>query len=222
MSTRYNFTKTGIAKPIAADDYFKKNFALYVDMSYADPDLSIDTLEPLDETTLAELQTLVDNYVDPDVFLVLKSTITDPANSKATSSTSPMVVQTFIFASRDTDGQGVLNSMKTVIEYSTPDVSTFAGEELLECTTTFQIYCYTRSVLLTSVDVNVDDILASWQTMANNSETGPRSVFRSIQIEGLRTLVTDYDCIWQYKLAVSNTDVTARAHGIQWLYYDLY
>lgn len=217
---QYNFIKPGINKVYAFVPYLQTNFPLYNNLSYTDPDLYIHTTSDLTPEQLLQLQAVIENYVDPEVFLVLSSSMTDPYRSIATSSSTPVSILTFIMSCNDPN-HGMLNSFKTVMEYSTTDVSLLESGPT-NCTMTFELYNQSSNVLLNSVTVDVSDIIQSWQTMAQNQETGPRSVFRSFMIEGIRHYLDQTsDCIWQFKVGISNTNVSVVSHSVQSLYYNV-
>ena len=60
-----------------------------------------------------------------------------------------------------------------------------------------------------------------WNADANASGTGSRVDYETFMIQGLRTKVANYDCIWQLKLAVSDPRMSARLNSLQTLYYNL-
>jgi hypothetical protein len=216
--SQYTFDKPGIQKIFAFVPYIQTNFPLYQDLNYTDPTLVIDTTAVLTDTELATLTTLVADYVDPAVFLTLSSNVTDPfISTPIIDSTSLTSISTFIKSSRDPNN-GVLNAFKTVFEYSTPDVSVFATGDTTT-SLTFQLYDLTNSVELQIVTVDISDIVQTWQTMAQASQTGPQSVFRTFMIEGVRNYISGDDCIWQFKVALSNANVYVQSHSVQSLYY---
>jgi hypothetical protein len=146
--------------------------------------------------------------------------MTDPYRSIATSSATPIPVLTFIMSCNDPN-HAMLNAFKTVMEYSTKDVALFQSAST-DCTLSFELYNHSTDVLLTSATVDVSDIVQSWKTMAQNGETGPASVYRSFMIEGLRHYLDQTsDCIWQFKIGISNADVCVVSHSVQSLYYQV-
>jgi len=214
----YNFTKAGIQKPFAFDPYLKANFPLYEDFTYTDPDLSIDTTQVLTQPELDQLTTLVNDYVDPAEFLVLNTTDADSSRSLSTTSSSLATVQTFIFSPSDANG-AVFDAMKTVIEYTTSDITAFSGST--GASASFQIYDYTRSVPISTTNIDVSDIVTTWNTNAGLGGTGPATVYRSVLVQGLRHQIANYDCIWQFKISISDPNITVTTHSIQRLYYDV-
>lgn len=212
---QYTFTKAGVQKTYALDAYLAENFPLYQDMSYSDPDLAVNTTASLTAGELDTLTTLVNDYVDPEVFLVLNSTFTDATWSKVSSSPTLIPVQTFIFTPQSPGGDATFNAFKTILSYTTEDVTAFTG--VTDCSATLQIYDLTRNVEIASDVIDIMDIITTWQGMGSGSNT----VFRSAMIEGLRNSIANYDCIWQLKISVTNANVIVRSHSIQKLYYNV-
>ncbi len=168
----------------------------------------------------AAMRAAVAAYVDPAEFLMLNTTIPDTLRSKTTSSTTPEVVQTFIYCNNNFFGNATFNSIKTIFEYTTSDVSlwsTFTGS----LTVTYDVYCYTRGITLSTNTIDLTDLANTWKTAALNLETGPRTVFRSFMIEGMRHVVADYDCLWNYIVGVSDPKLSVTIHAKQMLYYDI-
>ncbi len=215
----YNFTKSGILKPYALDVYLKNNFALYEDFSYSDPDLSIDTTAVLTNSELDTLTTLVENYVDPAVFLQLDMTINDASMSDRTSQSVLTPVNSFIFSPLNPIGSSTFNALKVILEYATSDIALFATGSVAG-TAVFQIYDYTQSVIIGEIEIDITSIFTAWQTAAQ-TESGPRYTLKTIMLEGLRNVVSETDCIWQFKLSISNANASVRTTGMQRLFYNL-
>ena len=215
----YHFTKSGILKPYALDVYLTQNFSLYEDFSYSDPDLSIDTTATLNSAELEILTTLVENYTDPAVFLQLDMTINDASMSDRTSEPVLVAVNSFIFSALNPVGSSTFNALKVILEYSTNDIALFKIGST-EGTAVFQIYDYTRSVIIKEVEIDITSIFTAWQTAAQ-IESGPRYTLKTVMMEGLRNLVATTDCIWQFRLSISNANASVRTTGMQRLYYNL-
>lgn len=217
--SQYSYNKSGIGKVYAFEATIR-NVPKYNGYTYTDPDLIIFTTESLTNEELASLETTIQNYSDPAVFLVLNSTIPDTIRSKTTNSTTPDVVQTFIFTNSNQYGTGTFNAIKTVLEYSTDDVSQWTDFDG-QLTVTFEIYCYTRAFTIGNYTINVTDVANSWKQMALTNETGSRTVYRTFLVEGLRNVVANHDCLWNYILNVSDSNLKATIHAKQMLYYDI-
>lgn len=217
----YNYIKPNVNIPNALTEYLQNNYPLFGNMSYSDPDLTVNTTSLLTSEQETEAQTVVDNYVDPDEFLTLDVTTTDFSWSKSTNSADPVAVQTFIFSPNTPNANGsTFDALKTVMDYSTDDVSVFSNGPT-GCTVTFQIYDQTRDYLLVNNSIDITDIVTTWQGLAQGGATGPQKVLRSHLVQGLRNLITNYDCIWQLQYGVTDPNVTVRSHGVQSLYYNI-
>lgn len=215
----YIFSKPGVAKVYALEASLKTTPS-YSYFSYTDPELLIGTTQPLTDTQYTQLETLINNYTDPAVFLVLNSTVPDTIRSSPTNSQSPEIVQSFIFTNTNMYGSGTFNSIKTVLEYSTQDVTQWANFSG-NLTVQFQLHDYTRDKSICMNTINVTDIANSWKQMATSGATGPRKVFRSFQVDGLRNNSPNYDCLWNYILSVSDPKLTVTIQSKQMLYYDI-
>lgn len=222
MSHSYTFEKSGVLKPYALDSQARAQFTSFQGLNYGDPTLVLQFDSPLSPETLASVTQFVNNYTDPEVFLQLNSTITDSTMSKPTSSLTPQIIQTFIWPVTSSEGSGVFNAFKSVLEYSCPDISVFANiDPQATFFATYQIYCHTRNILLEDHNIDITSIVQNWRALAQNGESGPRSEFRTFMIEGMRTKVANFDCVWHIRAAVSDSNISLIKHGVQMLYYDL-
>ena len=216
----YDFSKTGVNKIGALQREIENGVPYYSYFNYNGDTLTIVTTQALTTEELQTVQTLVDNYVDPEYFLTLTSSATDATRSYSTNSLTPEVVQSFIYTATDSLGNGTFNAIKTVIEYKTENVetwSTFTGP----LTINFRIRCFTRDYLLSNNTITITDIGNTWKTAALNLETGKRSEYRTFMVEGLRNYVANYDCIWVYEVAVSDPRLYVTLHSKQMLYYNI-
>jgi hypothetical protein len=223
MSTYY-FTKSGILKFYALDRDLRQSVPNYTGASYDEPSLSVVTSVALSESELTALGELITNYSDPAVFLELISTSTDATRSETTNSSTPSVVQSFIYSVTGADGNGVFNAIKSVIEYRTDDVSywaNFSGS----LTATVSIKCYTRDYTFTTETLDITSVANSWKAMALDDPSGTVNkvdkVYKTCMLEGLRNFVANYDCIWVYVISVSNPNVYMTIHAKQMLYYNV-
>lgn len=195
--------------------------AKYLSYMYSDPSLTIETTEALTEGELTTLTTIITDYTDPAIYLELASTITDAGVSTLTNSTTPEVVQTYIYTNTNSDGVGVFNAIKTVIEYSTDNVENFllfTGSASI----TFTIKCLTRNFVISTNTIDITDIKNGWKTIAENLGTGKQKEYRTFLVEGLRDVVANYDCLWQYIISVSDPRIFVKLHAKQCLYYNIY
>jgi hypothetical protein len=217
----YNYTKSGVQIPDAFQVYLTQNYPLFEGMTYTDPDLEVYTSGVLDGAQEITAQSVVDAYVDPAEYLTLNYTATDHTWSKATTESTPTVVETFIFSPNtpNADG-GVFDAVKTVMSYTTDDVTLFETGPTA-CTITFQIYDATRNLVLTEHFIDISDILEDWQADAIAQGTGSRIAHRTFMAQALRHVMVNYDTIWQLRYATSDSRVKVRSHGFQSLYYNV-
>ncbi len=218
--TIYNFTKAGIGKMGAFEKQIRPT-AKFLSYMYSDPSLTIETTEALTEGELTTLTTIITDYTDPAIYLELASTITDAGVSTLTNSTTPEVVQTYIYTNTNSDGVGLFNAIKTVIEYSTDNVENFADFEG-SASITFTIKCLTRNFVISTNTIDITDIKNGWKTIAENLGTGKQKEYRTFLVEGLRDVVANYDCLWQYIISVSDPRIFVKLHAKQCLYYNIY
>lgn len=216
---QYSFNKSGISKIYAFEPAIR-NTPHFDGYSYTDPDLVVYTSDDLSNEELSTLQTSIENYSDPAVFLVLNSTIPDTVRSATTNSTTPQTVQTFIYTNTNLNGNATFNAIKTVLEYSTDDVSQWA-DFTGPLTVNFEIFCYTRSITISNLNIDITSVGNNWKQMALNNNTGPHTVYKTFLIEGLRNSVAKYDCLWNYILSVSDSKLKTTIHAKQMLYYDI-
>jgi hypothetical protein len=221
--SEYNFEKTGIEKFIAIDNQIRTllTSTVYDGSNYNGTTLTVLTSRELTGQELTDLTELITNYTDPAVYLELLSTMTDASRSYQVNALSPSTVQSFIYTNTDSSGNGVFNAIKTILEFSTDDValwSLFSGSLIV----TYKLLCYTRNLTLFEETLDITDIANTWKSNALSLETGPKTVFRTHMVEGLRTVVADYDCVWNFMLTVSDAKLKTAIHCKQMLYYNIY
>lgn len=219
MST-YTFTKMGILKPFALDSLLKHTFVWYVSMVYSDDIVTVTTSIELDQSQTDELTTVINNYTDPEEFLQLNTTMTDYACSASTNATSPQIVQTIIYSyNTPLQGNSTLDAFKSVVKFSTDDVTLFSSET--SATFTLSIRCKTRGIIVQSQNFDISNIILEWKALAENNTTGYVESYKSVMIQNLRGLIANYDCIWQLAICTSNSNITSSLNSLQSLYYDI-
>lgn len=221
----YNFTKT-IQKPIAFEDYLAKNFLVQISVSIELNTVHIGTETELTSEQLTLLTTLITDYTDPEVFLQLARTESMIGASESTTSNVYKDVQTFIYESVvDSEGNNVnsdgtkLDVLKSILKVTTDDLSLVG--DLSTGTVDIQLYDSTRDILIDEISVDISSILADWQTRSQNNETGPATAYQSFMIYGLLDKGTSFDCIWTFRLAVSDSRIKVRLNALQKLFYYL-
>jgi hypothetical protein len=218
---QYTFTKV-ITKFNAFVKYMSDNLILHSGMSLQGDILIIEFPEALSTEELNNLTELVTNYEDPLIFLTFSHTETYPMFSSRTTTELPSVIvgdkkvlQTFIFSNKDAENT-ILNSLKTVIEYTCPLVENFTG---ISGIANFEIYDIDRNVSISNLDIPLDEISTTWETMRANGVTGPNTIFRSVFITDLRSSVADYDCKWQFRGKTNSPLFNFKLNSLQYIFY---
>lgn len=219
MST-LTFQKAGIQKFFALSDAVTQVIP-NTGMWYNDPEIKIQTDTELTQEQITNIQSIIDNYTDPAVYLQLNSTTTDVNTSKTTNSTTLDTIKTFIFACTNQFGTGTFNAIKTVVEYSCVSATPFASFESTNATATIEIYDRSRDIVLESHTIDISSVIAQWKQNAENGDSSAQSAFRSFMVEGMRNHITSFDTIWQIRACVSDPNIRMTLHGLQFLYYDL-
>ena len=211
----YNFTKI-VAKSYAFDDYLvHHNFTIPITVSTNDDQLIISTEHELTVSELELLTVLVNGYTDPAIFLQLSHTENLSGVSQSTSSSTLTDVQALIFPSNiNTDNGTKIDAVKTILKV-TADLAQIA--DLNEATATIQIHDYTRDVLISTITVNLGEILAEWKA---SEETGSVLAYKSVMFSGLINKCTNYDLIWSFRLSVSDSRLNVSLNGLQKLFYN--
>jgi len=223
--SNYSFNIT-VNKPPAFEAYLAQNFtAVPYSDSIEQGTVIITTQTALTDAQLASLTTIVNAYVDPAVFFELARTESTIGVSESNMTTGLNDVHSFIFeAVYDQQGNSilsdgtVLDSLKTIIKLTTADVSTCT--DLSSGTVTVELYDHCRHLTIYTQTIDITSILTSWQTLANNGQTGLVTAYKSIQIFGLSQYGTSFDCIWIFRIAVSDIRIKARLNGLQKLFYN--
>lgn len=167
---------------------------------------------------------LVNDYVDPSVFLQFHHTETIALHSHFTkdtdisSSDDLSIIQTLIFSANKCNGGDVLDTAKTVVEYYCPNPQLFtetSGSIILE------LYDITRDVIISSQTIDLEEIATNWNTLAASGSTSPNTMYKSFSFTGLMNKTPSYDCIWQFRGVASHASFTFRINGLQYIYYDI-
>ena len=237
MSSYYQFPNINCGKAGACDAYIRANIN-----NKNDPNLNwlsnfqgISTVpliiycsSPLTDGELAGLTTLINAYVDPAIFLSFNHVETFPSHTPSTNNLSNsiindnLVLQTFIFSAKQ-ENNVVLDSAKTIVEFICPNVKNFLNittGSTLE--TGLCIQDITRNIMISSQDVNIDNIITIWHDLAATGSTQSNSQFKAVQYTGLMNKNPSYDCIWQLcSPAPFDSNFTFRCHSLQYIYYDV-
>jgi hypothetical protein len=221
----YNFTKE-ISILLAFDNYMKyNNSPLYDGSNLSGFNLNVLTTSELNSEQIVIMNQLVNEYIEAPYYLDLTRTESTTLHSHYTSdsdlvqSNNKSVVQTLIFNNINEDSGDLLNCVKTVLEYNTPNLQNFIN--ITSGSIDFEIYDITRDYLIFSDTIDISSITNNWNTLAQTGSTsGNNTVYKSFMCTGLLDKTTDYDCIWQFRMATSSPNFNARMNGLQYLFYN--
>jgi hypothetical protein len=227
MAFQYPFTKT-VTKADAFDAYLKQYISWlsdYQGASTTDVQVIIFVDRQLTTQEQTDLQTLIDNYTDPAVWLTFDHVETMALHSHFTDDVDNLIIdgqdvlQTYIFCNRNTP-QTVLDSMKTIVEYKCADVSAFANNTTGNIT--LSLYDISRDVEILSGNIELAEIGTRWNTLAQQGNVTSDTVFRSVQFYGLMNTVPNYDCVWQIRGSTEPPGTfTYRINGLQYIFYNV-
>jgi hypothetical protein len=190
-----------------------------------DPSTTTFTLYLSKELTtqeLTDLTTLLQNHNDPAYWTTLAKVESTSLHVDLTNSTITIPLSTFIFCPNDMDN-AKLDSLKILVQYHTPQLESFLNFDTESVNTiTLELYCLTRNLLLLTKTVGINDILIDWKTRANNSETGAFDKWKTLQLYNLHSVITSFDCIWQFRLSVSNPLVYVALTSLERIFYEFH
>lgn len=221
MSFEYTFDKA-ITKAAAFNAYLRARTPNFNGVVNSPSQVTIFTTQELSEQDRSKLQSDIEAYIDPEYWLVLDHTESIPFTSSVSSGSSPFVIQSYIESPPNTNDGTVCDSIKTIIEYSTSDVTVFSNWDVNThpLTATFDIYCLSYNNVVVSVDINLNEVGQKWKDDANNGKTGPAIYWKSLQLVGLKDKYpVDADCIRQYRISLSDTNISAKMNCLQKLFY---
>jgi len=223
--TTYEFTKM-IYLTDAFTAYMNTNYSpLFCGFSYTGSTLTIGMADILTSEQLATVTTLVNNYVDPPYFMNFSNTVSLPLHSHYTSDPDLteidglFVLQTFIYQSNQDTNQ-VLDGLKTIVEYNTPNVQNYINST--SGTVSVQLYDLTRNIIITQsqIDLGTENIATQWNDLAQTGSTIGNTIYKSHQFFGVSNRSTGYDCVWQLRARTSDPYFNIRLNGLQYIYYD--
>lgn len=193
---------------------------IYSDSNYVHHVVFKDTPTQEQET---QLDTIIDGYVDPPYFLTLAGTEENFFNSSlCVNSTTPFLIQTFIvtptrkmYSEQLGNISTVLADMKVVSTIEIEDTNALqtwdSSNNPVEMTIT--IFDVTRNIDIKTCVFDVSDVVLDMKM------NGGVDRWKTYQIYGLKDLIADYDCIWQFKIHINNPMVGVGLNSLQRLYY---
>lgn len=207
----YSFNKL-VTKITSLQDFLLSHISYEViAFDYSENILVIHTFIELDTEQLEHLNTLVNDFVEPDEYLLLNYVQTDFSSSDSCNSLDYSPVKHFIHPCDINNG--IFNTYKMIIEYSC--ISTTPFDSVTNASMSLSVFCETRQVQLTETITDISTIINEWKT-----KTGPQNTFKTISINGFRQFNIDYDTIRTFKLKVSDSNITVRMHTLQSLFYN--
>lgn len=225
----YSYSNIVVKKPQAMYDNLLKEFP---EFSTSNPDnvglstenyssATVSFITELNEEQIQRLNNFIANYVDPDVYLTLTQSLSDSARTRSTNSLTLEPVSTFILSSKSADQNNTFNSLKTIIELDCSSTEPFSSLQDTTSFVTIQIYDITRNLVIGTFNVDISNYILKWKNLALNNVFDKQVEYKTFQVEGLRLLTADHDCIWQFRIAVSNTNINVTLNSLQYLYYNV-
>jgi hypothetical protein len=195
----------------------------YMDHDFMYPAVDLRWNEELDETERAEVQALIDTYVEPAYYLNFHHVENHCLNTTVNSSGSPALLQTFI-VSPDipaVDGKGQVDSylgdLKTIAEFLLDDTSVLTNWDDSPVSVVVKVHCLTKGVDIATHTTDITSILTNWK----NNPASSYTAFESIQMYGFYGTLPDYDCIWQLYAHVTLPGVGVKFNSLQKIYYQV-
>jgi len=224
MNFEYTFIAE-IEKPAAFESYLQNNLAWVANyqgnsINTLDNNVKLYSDRELTPLEQSDTTTLIDNYEDPEVFLIFEHGETTPMNTLFTDEVDltvggKKVLQTFIFNIPQNEEETVLGSFKTVVEYNCPDTQAFGL--ISNASIDMEIYDCSRDVQVFQTTISLAEIETKWQGMNLAPEND--TVFRSAFIGGLQYQLPSHDCVWQIRVSTSHPEFKVRLNSLQQLFY---
>jgi hypothetical protein len=231
MSFTSTFDKV-VTKADAFDAYIKANITWlsdYQGSSTTSTQVMLYSDRPLTSDEQQALQTLIDNYTDPAVWLTFDHVETMAMHSHYTDDPDNLIInnqdvlQTFIFCNMN-NPPTVMDSMKTIVEYKCTNIPEFANttQGNISGNITLSMYDLTRDVVILNQVIDLGEIATKWNNLAMQGNVMTDTVFRSTQFFGLMNKVANYDCVWQLRGNIEPPGTfTYRVNGMQHIFYNI-
>jgi len=212
--------------PDAFSVYMTTNFPLFVGYALSGTVMTVNTSATLTNEQLATMTTLINGYVDPPYYLNYSNSVSLPLHSHYTSEEDLVqidglsVLQTFIFQGSDPNDTTILDGLKTIVEYNTPNVQNFVNTT--SGNFTLQLFDITRNAQIAEsvIDIGTEGITTQWNELAQSGSTVGNTIYKSHQMFGLMNRSTSYDCIWQLRASTSEPYFNVKINALQYLFYD--
>lgn len=220
----YLVNRPAIKIPDSLNSYLYDHVPHFSGVITDDTRITLTTSQELTPQQLAEATQWTLDYVDPPFWLALDHTDVSGLISASTNSQTPEVVHSFIATRADPSNNIVLDCFKTIIEYTVDDVSAFAtwDPSVNPLTVSLDVYNESDGVTVVSTSENVNIIGEKFKAAALEGKTGKFTAWKTYQLTGMRDKFPgEADCIWQYKIGISLSNVTIRMSSLQKIYYVL-
>jgi hypothetical protein len=220
----YNFPEKTIEKTGALEQQLEQSSFKDILDGITYPTLVVSMKSELTTLQLADLTTLINNYVDPAFYLTLDHTNSIALHSHFTTDPDNVIIddanilQTFIYTA-NVDSNIILDSCKTIVEYYCPNTQSYLNKTTGSINVV--IYDITRNTSIASQTIPLNEIAVQWNALANSGSTTGNTVYRSTQFTGLKDKNPDYDTVFQLRGTTSDLDFTFRLNGLQYLFYSV-
>lgn len=226
MSYSYSFPDIICNKPSALHNYIKTNINWDSDFLGVNTNpLTVLSSIELTENQLTELTTILNAYVDPNVYLAFDHVETLTLNSKFNNDSDNIiidnknVIQTFIYSTQNISAPTVLDGLKTIVEYHCPNVQNYLNTT--SGNISIEIYDLSRNISIANKTVDLNEIAISWNNLAQTGSTEGSTVYRSILFTGLMNKSPNYDVALQLRGSTSDSNCEFRCNSLQYLYYNV-
>jgi hypothetical protein len=222
VATTYIINLPKIKMIAGFNDWCIKNIPLFSGNATKqdDPNFAITFIRALTDQELADITAQMQAHSDPPYWLSLAKVESMNLSCGLTNTSATIPVNTFIFCPNDlTDSK--LDSLKILVHYQTLAIENFINfDESTTNTLTIELFCMTRNIILKVAIIDINSVLSEWKTKANNSETGEVNRWKTSQLYNMHTLVANYDCVWQFRVGVSNPLVYVALDSLERIFYD--
>jgi hypothetical protein len=203
-----------------------KYFDFTSDATGAADGATIFTTVALSDAQLATLTTLVQNYTDPLYFFPGKwGIVNNPIRSLPTNSADRTLIYTWIYPGQlnvlggPVKGPGgVINEIKTLVQYDIKDITTAAS--IINPTITIEIFDTTRNSSIVSNTIDASSIVNAWAESASTGTTGEVSTTKSTMFYDMYNKSTNYDVIFNIYATVSDPRITITLNTLQYICYN--
>lgn len=222
----YSFPDIICGKAGACDQYIRKHIDWVSNFQgITTGPLTIYSDIPLTEIQLTDLTTLLNAYIDPEIYLSFDHVETLTLNSKFNNDLDNIiinnknVIQTFIYSTQNISTPTVLDGLKTVVEYHCPNVQNYVNTT--SGNISIEIYDISRNISIASKTVDLNEIATKWNNLAQNGSTEESTIYRTILFTGLMNKSPNYDVVLQLRGSTSDSNCEFKCNSLQYIYYNV-